>query len=142
MAEMHTYRSGTAWAGEAWPEGEAGDVTTWHYQESTGLLTAKEDAEGNSVGYTYRAGNRLATRTWARTVGVTPLATDYIYDPGTGELLSIDYSDTTPDISFTYDRLGRRKTINDAVGVRTFEYNNSLQLESETITGLYTIALR
>ena len=36
-----------------------------------------------------------------------------------------------------YDRLGRQQTISDAVGTRTFAYNEALQLESETITGLY-----
>ena len=77
MSEMYTYRSGTDWAGTNWPRGETGDVTKWHYQESTGLLTAKEDAAGNSVTYTYGPGGRLATRTWARTVDGGPLVTAY-----------------------------------------------------------------
>jgi RHS repeat-associated protein len=63
--------------------------------------------------------------------------TTYAYDPATGELTSIDYSDNTQDIAFTYDRLGRQKTITDAVGSRTFGYNNQLQQETETITGIY-----
>ncbi|MGD9162620.1 MAG: hypothetical protein PVG39_29710 [Desulfobacteraceae bacterium] len=61
-----------------------------------------------------------------------------MYDPNTGELTDIDYSDATPDVGFTYDRLGRETTITDAVGSRTFAYNpTNLQLETETISGLY-----
>jgi len=55
------------------------------------------------------------------------LTTAYIYDPGTGELKTVDYSDGTADISFAYDRLGRQKQITDAAGTRTFTYNNALQ---------------
>ena len=51
-------------------------------------------------------------------------------------LLAIDYSDDTPDVRFIYDRLGRQKTVADAVGSRTFGYNSALQLESEAMTGL------
>ena len=65
----------------------------------------------------------------------------YVYDPGTGELKTVDYSDDTADISFAYDRLGRQKQITDAAGTRTFAYNNSLQPESESITGIYNETL-
>ncbi|NTV29628.1 MAG: hypothetical protein HGA80_06065 [Candidatus Omnitrophica bacterium] len=34
--------------------------------------------------------------------------TAYTYDPNTAELLNINYADTTPDVTFTYDRLGRQ----------------------------------
>jgi len=137
--EMHTYRSGENWDSETWPEGSTGtpDITKWHYDNSTGLLTAKEDAANQSVTYTYSTGGRLATRTWARLVEGNPLVTAYNYSPVTGGLLNIDYSDATPDITYTYDRLGRLNTVEDAVGTRTFAYNQNLQLESETITGLY-----
>ncbi|HDZ62365.1 MAG TPA: RHS repeat-associated core domain-containing protein, partial [Nitrospirae bacterium] len=76
-------------------------------------------------------------RDWSRTDQGSPLVTTYAYNPDTGELTGIDYSDATPDITFTYDRLGRQKTITDAVGTHTFVYNNSLQPESETTTGIY-----
>jgi YD repeat-containing protein len=139
LSRMHTYRSGSSWNSAMWPEGGTGtaDITTWHYHEATGLLEAKEDAEGRSVSYTYGVAGRLAARTWARTDNGNPLVTYYAYDPDTAELRTIDYSDTTPDVGFTYDRLGRQKTVTDAVGTRTFVYNTALQLESETITGLY-----
>jgi RHS repeat-associated protein len=52
-------------------------------------------------------------------------------------MVSIDYSDGTADITFAYDRLGQQAQITDAVGTRTFTYDpDSLQLESESITGL------
>ena len=127
--------SEAGFTGTSWPEGVTGDTTTWHYEEATGLLLAKEDAAGAEVTYTYGAGGKLATRTWARDNG--SIITTYGYDEDTGELLTIDYSDATPDVHFTYDALGRQETITDAVGTRTMAYNGALQLESETVSGLY-----
>ena len=40
-----------------------------------------------------------------------------------GQLIAIDYSDSTPDVAFTYDRLGRQLTITDVLGTRTNEYS-------------------
>ncbi len=124
LAELHTFRDGLS--------GDA-DITTWTYDNATGLLTAKTDASGKSVTYTYDSANRLATRTWARGI-----ATTYSYSPSTGELVSVDYSDDTPDISYTYNRVGQQKTVTDAVGTRTFAYNDKMQLTSESINGIYT----
>ncbi len=39
-----------------------------------------------------------------------------------GQLVSIDYSDSTPDVAFTYDRLGRQLTVTDVLGTRTNVY--------------------
>ncbi|MFO0839575.1 MAG: hypothetical protein U1D55_13750 [Phycisphaerae bacterium] len=63
------------------------------------------------------------------------LTTTCGYDPKTGELRTIDYSDTLNplDVTRTYDRLGRLKTVDDAVGHREFTYNANLQLEKEKI---------
>ncbi len=132
--EMHTFRQDSGFDNPVWPGGTP-DITRWHYQEATGLLTAKEDAAGEAVTYTYGEGGRLATRAWARDGG--GIVTSYGYHPATGELLGIDYNDATPDVGFAYDRLGRQTTITDAAGTRLFAYNDALQLESETITGLY-----
>ena len=49
---------------------------------------------------TYTPDGQLATRAWAR--GVT---TTYAYT--NGSMIAIDYSDSTPDVAFQYDRLGR-----------------------------------
>jgi RHS repeat-associated protein len=99
----------------------------------TGLLTAKTDASGKAVTYTYTSANQLATRVWARRV-----TTSYGYDNNTGELTSISYSDgTTTNVSYAYDRLGRQTAITDAVGTRDFAYNAALALESETLGDYY-----
>jgi RHS repeat-associated protein len=47
-------------------------------------------------------------------------------------MTNIAYSDGTPSVSFTYDRLGRQVAITDATGSRTFTYNAALQLAAET----------
>ncbi len=78
------------------------DTTRWLYDAATGLLTNKVYADGHGPSYSYTPSGRLATRTWAR--GVT---TAYGYD-SLGQLTSVDYSDGTPDVAYTYDRLGRR----------------------------------
>jgi RHS repeat-associated protein len=131
--QMKTFRGGSGWEGPGWPENPGtADVTTWVYDPATGLLVRKEYADGKGTNYAYTADGKLATRTWER--GVT---TTYGYDDATGELLSVDYSDATPDVSFTYDRLGRQATVSDAVGTRTFAYRDTLdlQLDTETIDG-------
>lgn len=138
--EMRTFRSGgDSWSSSSWPGGaaSAGDVTRWDHEEATGLLLAKRDAVGQAVRYTYESGGRLKTRTWARRAsGGQPLTTTYGYSQSTGELRSVDYSDETPDVAYTYDRLGRQRTISDGVGLRTFAYDpEALDLETETITG-------
>jgi RHS repeat-associated protein len=76
------------------------DATRWLYDEATGLLTNKLYADGSAVSYSYTPDGKLASRTWARGV-----ATAYAYDFA-GNLLSVEYSDATPDVSFQYDRLG------------------------------------
>ncbi|MCP4491663.1 MAG: RHS repeat protein, partial [Gammaproteobacteria bacterium] len=131
---MCTYRDGIGWDGSEWPENAScTDRTEWIYDPDTGLLKAKKDAENKSVSYDYTPGGKLETRTWARENG--SIVTTYNYDPKTAELLNIDYSDTTPDIGFTYDRLGRQKTVKDAVGTRTFEYDpDKLELNYVSIT--------
>ncbi len=39
-----------------------------------------------------------------------------------GQLAAIDYSDSTPDVAYTYDRLGRHLTVTDVLGTRTNVY--------------------
>lgn len=77
--KMKTWRSGTP------PTG--GDVTTWDYQPSTGLLLSKTDAASKPVNYTYHPDGRPYTRSWAR--GVT---STYEYD-SFGQIWKITHSD-------------------------------------------------
>ncbi|HNS39985.1 MAG TPA: RHS repeat-associated core domain-containing protein, partial [Promineifilum sp.] len=111
------------------------DITTWAYHLPTGLLTSKTYADAKAVSYTYSSDGKLATRTWARPGTGEQLFALYSYHAATGELAGIDYSDSTPDIAFTYNRLGQQATVADAVGTRTFGYNAALQLTSEAIAG-------
>ena len=103
------------------------DCTSWQYDSSSGLLTNKTYADGKGVTYTYDASGRLASRRWARGV-----VTEYAYD-ALGQLTNINYSDTTPDVAFTYDRLGRQQTITDALGTRTNAYADTLELTEEQL---------
>jgi YD repeat-containing protein len=119
MATMQTWRDTNA----------APDITRWLYDAATGLLTNKLDADGKGPIYTYTPQGQLATRTWARGVQTT-----YSYEPTSGAMTNISYSDGTPAVSFTLDRLGRQTTITDAIGTRSFTYNDSLQMAAETNT--------
>lgn len=130
---MKTYRSGNAWGGVSWPESApVGDLTTWVYDEASGLVKQKLDAALKSVNYTYTPDGKLLSRTWARGI-----VTNYNYDAATGQLLKVDYADDTPDITYTYNRLGQLATVNDAAGIHTFSYDAALNRIGEAITGIY-----
>ena len=137
MTTMRTFRIDAAWDGITWPVGIGGDLTTWMYDDASGLVTAKIDAAGQSINYTYTVDGKLSTRTWARLLNGQPLVTSYGYDAATRTLLTVDYSDTTPDITYTYGRLGNLATVQDAVGTRIFSYNEWLDRTGETISGIY-----
>ena len=138
MSTLNTYRGTSAdFTQSTWPSSPGtADTTTWTYQEATGLLTAKTYADAKSVSYTYTADGKLATRTWSRLNGSNPLVTSYSYTVN-GELATVNYSDATPSTTFTYNRLGQETSVSDALGNRTFSYNNHLQLSTEEIDGLY-----
>ncbi len=121
MTAMNTFRN------EAM---QNGDTTTWLYDDATGLLTNKVYSDGKGPSYTYTSDGKLATRTWAR-----GLTTTYAYNTP-GQLTTIDYSDGTPDVAFTYDRLGRQLSA-IAAGVSTNFYAYSLygQLTNEVVSG-------
>lgn len=122
---LRTYRDPmTDWPGSTWPvsTGDA-DETTWTFDEATGLVEAKTYADTTAVSYTYTVDGQLETRQWAR--HDPNQVTEYAYDGVTRELLEVDYAAAlaTTDIEYTYDRMGRRKTVSDAAGTRTFVYN-------------------
>jgi RHS repeat-associated protein len=114
-------------------EGGSGDQTQWLYDGATGLLTNKVYADGKGPSYTYTPDGKLATRTWARGVQTTyRYATD-------GAMTNIVYSDGTPAVSFTLDRLGRQKVAQTFLSAHHFAYSPStLALVSETIIDLQT----
>lgn len=135
--EMHTFRAGSGWQGNSWPTASVGsmDINRWTYQDSTGLVTAKNDAANKQVIYTYDLLRRTATRRWARLSGGNPLTTTYSYDPNSGELTGLSYSDGTQPVTFSYDRGGRQATVTDAAGTHTLNYNDAGQQLSDQISG-------
>ncbi len=130
--ELHTFRSGQNWSASVWPTLTTGtaDVTKWIYQESTGLVTQKQDGALKGSIYTYDELGRIKTRVWARGITCT-----YNYDANTGELRTITYSDSTPTVSYAYDRGGRQTNITDAAGAHTRTFNVAGSLLTEQITG-------
>lgn len=128
----HSNPTLTAWTGTAWPvtTGTA-NVTTWEYNEATGLLAAKHDAASEEVAYTYNDANQLSTRTWARGV-----VTTHAYNLA-GELTGKTYSDATPPVSITYNRRGLPAGITDGAGARTRTYAFDGRLDDESyVSGL------
>ena len=105
------------------------DITQWKYDEVTGLLTNKVYADGNGTVYSYTDSGRLATRTWARNITTT-----YSYD-NLGQLTDVDYSIwSTPDVTYSHDRLGRILSAVSTASTNLFEYSG-LALDSETQNG-------
>ncbi|MCG8407086.1 MAG: hypothetical protein MI923_17965 [Phycisphaerales bacterium] len=135
LFKMRTYRSGD-FTQATWPgQPPTPDETRWDRDGVSGLLTRKVYPDSTQVKYVYNDYSALKSRDWARGPISIVGETSYTYDPDTGQLTNIDYTDSTPDIAFTYDRLGRIATVTDALGTHTFTYNAKLQLESEEIAG-------
>lgn len=122
----------------AWPAPTGGDVTTWVYDLASGVLTRKAYADGNGTDYAYDKANRPYTRTWSRRVDSSRVTTTLGYDPVSGNLASISYSDSTPSVSVVYDRLGQQMTVTDAAGTRSFDYDPArLALSGETLPSAF-----
>ncbi len=130
--EMHTFRNGAGWTASSWPSAGTGaaDVTKWIYHDATGLVAQKQDAVAKAVVYTFDEMGRLKTRAWARGIICT-----YSYDPNTGEMTGLSYSDSTSPATFAYDRGGRQKTITDAAGTHARTFTATGELQTEQITG-------
>jgi RHS repeat-associated protein len=134
MIAMRTYRSMGIPAHEP-PPSNGGDLTQWLYDQPTGLLTNKLYADGLGPSYTYTPDGKLATRLWA-----SGISTSYAYDAA-GALVVVDYSDDTPDIAYTYDRIGNMASVTDASGTRMFSrtldgltLTDAIQFQNEVFT--------
>ena len=120
---MQTMTTWTNFAGNA---GAA--VTTWNYDANSGQLANKRYHDNLGPDYTYSPAGRLQTRTWARGV-----VTTYGYN-NAGDLLTVAYSDNTPWVTNTYNRLGRRVAASSAADAVSYSYNAAGQLLAETHT--------
>ena len=118
METLSTYRNGLS--------GSA-DVTTWQYDPQRGRLTTKVFADGTSNSYEYLQNGLLKKSVWARGIDA-----EYDYDAA-GSLTNVNYSDTTPDVAYSLDRLGRAVEVTDGIGTWTNTYLADGQLESVTL---------
>lgn len=131
MARMHTLRDTTVTISsyqDFLDNASNFDTTAWSYDPATGLLSSKDYA-GTATGpsYEYNQFGQLYRRDWERGVYTT-----YTYSGSSNELTAVDYSDSTPDVSFTHGRMGLTKTVSDAAGTRTYAHNDDGPLNSET----------
>ncbi|MCH6257436.1 RHS repeat-associated core domain-containing protein [Puniceicoccaceae bacterium K14] len=116
----------------------------WEYDGITGLLDKKRHfgtaTTSEDTTYTYNELDAIKRRTWSR--GVYTDYTYFLYNdgPATGQLKKENHSDTTTDVSYTYDRMARYNTISDYTGTRTFEYNQDggLKLSKEDLPSYYS----
>ncbi|MEW2260631.1 RHS repeat-associated core domain-containing protein [Streptomyces sp. NPDC047869] len=94
-----------------------GHTTSYGYDDA-GRLNKVTDPMGRTTAFLYDAnGNRTKT-TNAR--GQTITST---YD-ARSLLTKATYSDGTPTVSYTYDKVGHPKTVTDGTGTRTLTYDN------------------
>ncbi|MEO0454616.1 MAG: RHS repeat-associated core domain-containing protein, partial [Verrucomicrobiota bacterium] len=119
MTQLKTFRAA----------GGTADTTIWTYQPMTGLLTRKEYADMKGVDFTYHDSGVIHIRTNGRTQTTT-----YTHDT-LGNLDTIDYSDSTHDLDYDFNRAGRVKQVIDAAGTHTLVYEVDGQLKSDTISG-------
>lgn len=119
------------WKGFASDSGT--NYTVWNYNPYRGWLDNKRYSDGKGPDYTYSAAGRLSTRQWAR--GTTNrLQTTYSYN-GAGDLYTVDYSDSTPDVTYGYDRRGRRSTVSQNGTTTTLTLHDSGLVTAETMSG-------
>ncbi|MFI0901615.1 DUF6531 domain-containing protein [Streptomyces sp. NPDC020983] len=103
--------------------------TTLYGKDNEGRTTSVTDPLHRTESFAYDPEGNLYQTSNAR--GQTITAT--IDARGLTE--KIDYSDTTPDVSFTYDDAGRMQTVADATGTRTLTYFDNDKLKSITQPG-------
>jgi YD repeat-containing protein len=99
--------------------------------ESRNRKTAMIYPDGSHENWTYDAAGNVATYTTR--AGQAKTST---YD-NLNRLTAIDWSDSTPDVTMTYDAVGRLLTMDNSVSALSYTYNDANQLTSETqnITG-------
>ena len=102
-----------------------GFTTTFAY-DGLNRRTSTTDALGNLTQMGYDAVGNRTVITDAKSV---PVVTSFGYDK-VNRLKTIDYSDSTPDVTFTYDKVGNRKTMDDGTGTTTYSYDDLYRLSN------------
>ncbi len=131
-----------------------GAVTAYTYDGNGNLLT-RTDANNHVTSYEYDAANRQTamtlplSRVWTSsydangnlktTVDANGNATPTVGDGTTtnsydrsNRLTNVDYSDSTPDVSFAYDAVGNRTSLSDGAGSETRAYDPVNRLSGVT----------
>ncbi|MBI4847383.1 MAG: hypothetical protein HY808_02220 [Nitrospirae bacterium] len=98
-------------------------VNTFEY-DNDNRMTRKTYADGKVAKYTYDSAGLLTKFTNSRNI-----AKSYTYDANHNPL-SINYSDTTPDVTFTYDDYDRVETMTDGIGLHDYGYDDNNRLIS------------
>src|SRR5690606_20174220 len=91
--------------------------------------TSKVYPDSKTVSYTHDEAGRVETRTWARGV-----VTTYGYN-NAGEVNSVTYSDGTPAVALTYNRLGQKATASDNTGERSWMYDSFSRIQYDILVG-------
>ena len=113
-----------------------GAATTRTYDRSGNVATATDEA-GRVTTYSYDLANRVTGvsvggATWRftydsngrrRTVVAPSGRTTTLSWDARSLLTKVDYSDTTPDVTFAYDAAGRRTSMKDGAGTTTYTYD-------------------
>jgi RHS repeat-associated protein len=102
-----------------------GQVTTFSH-DFRDQRVRKTYTDSSHDDWTYTPTGRLATFT-AASGKVATLTYDARQRP-----TSLDWSDTTPDVTATYDHAGRMLTLNNSVSALTYGYDADNRLTSET----------
>lgn len=129
IVALHTYRASGSVL-DAIPSSDS-DITRWTYDPVSGLVVNKTYADGSMTSYYHDDWGRLGTRIQSR--GVT---TEYQYDTVSGKIASITHSDGTPSVSFSYDRMDRLSSVQDASGTRSFYYWDLEDIAYEQTSGM------
>jgi len=118
-----------------------------------GRQTKFTDASGNESLYEYDANSRLVEYSegglsWqveyndldavVKKTNVNDLSYSEMEYNSRGLLTEITYSDSTPDVSYTYDTLGRVQTIDDTGALLDYNYNPNSQVISSDRGGVET----
>lgn len=140
LTNLITFRGGSGWSGSTWPSNPgSGDNTSWVYDDASGALLEKIDAQGNGPTYSYdEYSGRLVAQSWAREVGGNPVTATRTYD-GYGDVVEQDYNDGTPSVQYNnFNRVGRPLEIVDASGTTELSYDYACRLVSVSGTsGIY-----
>jgi len=126
----------TTWTNFASSLGAA--TTRWLYDAYRGFMTNKLYADGNGPAYTFTDAGRLSDRIWERTFvdhnHTYNITATSAYN-NAGDLAQISYNESTPAVSYGYDRRGRLVATTNGTQICALILNDAGQLLSESYSG-------